>query len=262
MKHLENNQEVFSKDKQKSSKSQKHDANLQKHSALYFQVGLIVCLLISYGLLEASFKTTEVSARNFHEIPEDDFYVYNVPVKVYEETLEVAPKKKKQQMFNNPVIKKDDELIIETTELLIEPTTNEPPLDPEKVTVIELPEELPLMNIMTVEQVPIFPGCENALTNEAKRQCMSDKIATHIKKKFNTDLAGNLGLNGEQKIFVTFKIDKTGSITDIKTNSKYGQLEKESERVIRKLPKMTPAKQKDRNVEVLYSLPIKFHIIN
>jgi len=36
-------------------KSQKHDANLQKNSTLYFQVGLIVCLLAAYGLLEMKF---------------------------------------------------------------------------------------------------------------------------------------------------------------------------------------------------------------
>ncbi|MEO8773301.1 MAG: hypothetical protein ABI371_03125, partial [Gelidibacter sp.] len=38
------------------AKPQKHDANLQKNSALYFQVGLILCLFVTYGLFEMRFE--------------------------------------------------------------------------------------------------------------------------------------------------------------------------------------------------------------
>ena len=61
-----------------------------------------------------------------------------------------------------------------------------------------------------IENVPVFPGCERG-NNEKKRKCMSEKIARFVQKKFNTDLVGDLGLTGRQRISVIFKIDKSGN---------------------------------------------------
>ncbi|MCX7546789.1 energy transducer TonB [Xanthomarina sp. F1114] len=261
MKISKKHPDVVQENKQKPLKSQKHDANLKLNSTVYFQVGLIVCLLISYFLLETSFQSSEVTIPSLPELPVDELYAYNVPIRIYEEPAKVEKKKKQPVVFNNPTIS-DDDVVFETPDVVTEPTISEPPLDPGSINVTNVPEDVPLMNIMAVEQVPIFPGCEEATSNEARRECMSEKIARHIQKKFNTNIAGDLGLVGDQKIYVTFKIDATGHITNIKTSSKHIQLDKESERVLEKLPQMTPAKQKDKNVEVLYGLPIKFHIIN
>lgn len=261
MNFSKHNSEAIQKNKHKPTKSQKHETKLKTNSTIYFQVGLIICLLFSYGLLEASFKTKEINIPKFPELEEDDSFVYNVPIIIYKEPTEIEQKKRKPVVFSNPIIS-DDDSVIEPIDLFLEPSTTEPLIDPSKIIIIDVPEYVPPMNIMAVEQVPIFPGCEDASSNEARRQCMSEKIATHIQKKFNTDIASSLGLSGEQKIYVTFKINKTGHVTDIKTSSKYSQLNKESERVLEILPQMTPAKQKDKNVEVLYGLPIKFNILN
>lgn len=257
MTHSKNNLDIPKKDNSKLSKSQKHEVNLKTNSTIYFQVGLIVCLLISYALFETSFQTTEVSVQLPLQWQVEQLYVYNEPIKIYKEPTEVEPKKKEPVVFRNPIIKEDDnDALIESPIVVLESTTNEPPMEPGKISVIEKPVDLPPVNIMAVEQVPIFPGCENATSNEARRECMSEKITKHVQKKFNTNVADNLGLKGEQRIYVTFKIDKTGYITNIKTKSKYGELDKESERVIEKLPQMTPGRQENKNVEVLYSLPI------
>merc|ERR1712108_100530 len=56
-----------------------------------------------------------------------------------------------------------------------------------------------------IENVPIFPGCENEKGNNAKKQCMSDKIAKFVNRKFNTELAADLGLSGKQRISVIRK---------------------------------------------------------
>lgn len=71
-------------------KSQKHDANLQKNSTLYFQVGLILCLLASYGALELSFTSNGSS----YELPKQEVkedYVYVMPD--FEIIKDVQPKK-------------------------------------------------------------------------------------------------------------------------------------------------------------------------
>lgn len=256
------NRELIRQNETNTTKSQKHEVNLQKNSSFYFQVGLIICLLITYSLFEISFKTNEIAIADFPDLQEDDIYVYNVPIKIFEDIKQIERKKSKPLVLNNPVITDNDNPMPETPNVVLEPTTKEPPIDPNEIILEENPDILTPVNIMAVEQVPIFPGCEDAVTNEARRQCMSDKIATHIKKKFNADLAYDIGLKGEQKIYVMFKIDKHGYVKDIKTNSDYSKLDKEAERVIGKLPQMTPGKQKDKNVEVVYSIPIKFHVIN
>ena len=115
------------------------------------------------------------------------------------------------------------------------------------------------MSFSTVQNVPVFPGCERG-NNEKKRKCMSDKIAKFVQRKFNTDLAGDLGLTGRQRISVIFKIDKSGNVTGVRARAPHPRLEKEAQRVINSLPKMQPGKQRGKAVIVPYSLPIIFQV--
>ena len=91
---------------------------------------------------------------------------------------------------------------------------------------------------------------------------MSEKISKHIRKKFDTDIASELGLEGIQKINVMFKIDQNGNVVDIQARSLHRALEKEAKEVIGKLPQMTPGKQHNKNVSVIYGVPIKFNVKN
>ena len=111
-----------------------------------------------------------------------------------------------------------------------------------------------------VEDVPVFPGCENKKNNEEMRKCMSEKITKIIVQRFNTDLAGDLGFSGRQRISVIFKVDKTGNITDIRARAPHPRLEKEAKRVIGLIPRMKPGKQRGQAVIVPYSLPIIFTV--
>lgn len=111
-----------------------------------------------------------------------------------------------------------------------------------------------------VESVPIYPGCEKAQGNQGKKQCMSKKIAKYINKKFNTSIASNLGLEGKQRVNVIFKIDRTGSVIDVRARAPHPDITKEAIRVIKRLPKMKPGKQKGKAVIVPYSLPIIFMV--
>ena len=61
--------------------------------------------------------------------------------------------------------------------------------------------------------MPIFPGCENQSNNAARKKCMSEKVDKFVKRKFDQDLGGELGLSGIQRIYVAFKIDKSGNFT-------------------------------------------------
>jgi protein TonB len=69
-----------------------------------------------------------------------------------------------------------------------------------------------------------------------------------------------LGIKG--RVFVLFAIDKEGYVTGIKTRGPDKILEKEAARIIGKLPKMTPGRQRGKNVKVPYSVPIMFKLHN
>jgi protein TonB len=63
------------------------------------------------------------------------------------------------------------------------------------------------------------------------------------------------GLKG--KVYVTFVVEKDGSLTDIKVLRDIGYgTGKEAIRVLNKCPKWIPGEQNGKKVRVLYSLPI------
>ena len=67
----------------------------------------------------------------------------------------------------------------------------------------------------------------------------------------------------EGTVYVTFIVEKDGSITQIKANKGIGEsFEKEAENVVKKMTKWTPGKQAGVAVRVMLSLPIEFKLKN
>lgn len=261
MKHLKKSQYIADQSNVIVKKSQKHDVNLQKNSTLYFQVGLIVCLLAVFLLLEMEFESKNYVTvqpppiEDFDEVDIKNFKEYR------EDTKQVEPIKNVQKLgAKDPVIKQDDFADLENSKIIIsEPNKTNDPIDPGSIIIKKVIDDVPIP-WNSLEKVPIYPGCESAKTNDKRKKCMSEKIAQLIQKKFNTDIASNLGLTGVQKIDVQFKIDKSGNITDIKTRAPFSQLEDEALRVVEKIPLMKPGLQRGQPVSVLYNLPIVFKV--
>ncbi|WP_203256396.1 energy transducer TonB [Hyunsoonleella ulvae] len=244
-------------------KPHRHDANLQKNSTLFFQVGLIVCLLTTLGLLEMRFETKPVYVAYDYEDPDDVFDMEAINYKPYvepEQKQQIKKQEKATKKFINKIEKaKDDtdlpEDIVET------PTkkTADLPLNPYAVDNIERPDIPDEIDFIVIENVPVYPGCEDKVGNKARKKCMSDAITRLVQRKFNgSDIASRYGLEGKQRISVQFLIDKTGKVTDIKTRAPHEKLEAEAKRVVNKIPDMKPGKQRDRPVGVRYTLPIMF----
>ena len=150
-----------------------------------------------------------------------------------------------------------EETIIESTE------TNQ---DEEIVEIEDIEEaveeEIVEVPFTVIENVPIYPGCESAGNNAAKKKCMEEKIRKYVGKKFNAELANDLGLEGKQRISVLFKIDQNGNVTGVRARAPHPKLEQEAKKVINGLPKMVPGKQRGKAVIVSYSLPILFQVEN
>lgn len=115
-----------------------------------------------------------------------------------------------------------------------------------------------VMAFSEIEEVPIFPGCEDLTTNEERKECMSQKITEFVSANFNTGLGKELKLEGLNRVYVQFKINTDGTIEVVKSRASHPLLEKEGERVVGELPQMKPGKHNGQEVAVLYSLPISF----
>lgn len=114
-----------------------------------------------------------------------------------------------------------------------------------------------------IENVPVYKGCEKEKGNTAKKNCMSLKIAELFKKHFNTTLPDDSKVpSGKTRIFLSFHVDKDGSIVDSTARGADEYLEKEALRVLKFVPKLTPGFQKGEPVKVPYSLPLVVMIEN
>ena len=109
-----------------------------------------------------------------------------------------------------------------------------------------------------IEDVPLFPGCERVKKSQ-RRKCFQEKMARHISKNFRyPEFAQRIGIEG--RVYVQFIIDKDGSATGIRSRGPHKTLEREANRIIQKLPKMTPGKHRGKPVRVPFFIPITFKI--
>ncbi|RZN84774.1 MAG: energy transducer TonB [Winogradskyella sp.] len=245
-------------------KSQKHEVNLQKNSTLYFQIGLILCLLGTFALFEMQFESKAIVVQQ--QSPDDETIdIAMTDIKVYEPEVKQEPKKVASTKLIDTYIPKEDDFVDPEPKDLITPDNNVTDKKPVDVGSIVDPIEPPVeidVPFVAVEFVPVYPGCEKYKSNAKKKKCMSDKITKLVKKKFNTEIASEYGLYGVQKIYAHFKIDKNGRVVEINSRAPHPKLEAEAARVLNIIPKMKPGMQQDKPVNVMYSLPITFRVEN
>lgn len=178
--------------------------------------------------------------------------------------IEVQTTQTPQAVIPERIIKVEDEIDIQET--IIESTETDESeaiiidLHREIITVEE--EEVVVEDVpfVIIEDVPIYPGCTG--NKEQLRTCFSSQISKFVAKRFNPDLAVDLGLEvgSIQRIIVLFKIDSKGKVTGVKARAPHKRLKEEAIRIISSLPLMTPGKQRGRPVTVSYGLPIVFKV--
>ncbi|MCF7559255.1 energy transducer TonB [Sabulilitoribacter multivorans] len=229
-------------------------ANVGRNSSLFFAIGLALMLfLTNYAI---NYKTYDKSNIDIGQLNLDEELEEEIPITEQIQTPPPPPPPPAAPEVIEIVEDEEEveETVIESTEVDQETEI----VEVEEVEVEEVEEDIDVP-FSVIENVPVFPGCESG-NNAAKRDCMSKKISDFVNRKFNTDLASDLGLSGRQRINVIFKIDKTGNITGIRARAPHPGLEKEAARVIGLLPKMKPGRQRGKPVNVPYSLPIIFQV--
>ncbi|MFC2127678.1 energy transducer TonB [Bacteroidota bacterium] len=232
-------------------------ANLENYTKLFIQLGLVLALFCVYvGIEHKTYDriVADLGVASLSVEEEEDMVITQrvEPVKPpppppppAPEIIEVVEDEKEVEETVIETTETDEEEAVEVEEIIEEDEGE------------EVVEDVPFA---IIEDIPVFPGCEKG-TKDEKKACFSKQISKFINRKFNANLASDLGLSaGKKRIFVMFKIDKTGSITEIRARAPHPRLQKEAERVVKMLPKMIPGKQRGRPVAVRYSLPISFQV--
>jgi len=230
-------------------------ADLTKRSVLFLQLGLILVLFIAWQAIE--WKTYDKDAINLGQLDLGDLDDEEIPIT---EILNTPPPPPPPPPAPEIIEVVEDEEEVE--EDVIESTETNQDEIVEVKEVVEAPVEEVIADVpfAVIENVPIFPGCENLSNNDQRKKCMSEKVQEFVQRKFNTDLGSQLGLSGVNRVIVQFKIDKNGNITDVRSRAPHPRLEQEAARVINSLPKMQPGRQRGKPVGVMYSLPIVFQV--
>lgn len=227
---------------------------VKRNSLLYFFVGMTLVLFMAYMALE--WKTYyQDDSWDVGELKVDDDLIEDATIlklKIPE------PPKPKIQAPPKIEIADDDEDIVEDVIKPSETDQDAEIADVESIDVAEdiIPEEIPFI---LIENAPVFPGCENEKTEKDKRDCFQENMLKHIRKNFRyPDIAKEMGLQG--RVSVIFTVQKDGSIGDVRLKGPHESLEKEAARIISKLPKLQPGKQRGTPVKVPYSIPITFKL--
>jgi protein TonB len=226
-------------------------ANLEKHNKQFMLLGLALSLVVIYIGIEWKTFERNIADLGIADIAADE----EIDIPITERIQEVKPPPPPPPAPEKIEVVEDEEDIEET---ILESTETDESEAVEVEEIEEIVEEEEVVDdvpFAIIENVPVYPGCKG--NNEEKKKCMVDEITKHVNRKYNTGLAGDLGLSpGKKRVYVQFKISKTGDIVDVRARGPHARLEKEAIRVVELLPKMEPGKQRGRPVGVKYTLPI------
>lgn len=231
-------------------------ANLNLNSGLYFVIGLSLVLFLTWRALEyKSYDKEDLIVQSMNvsdEIKED------VPLTEQVKTQPPPPPPAAPEIIE--IVEDNDDIeetIIESTETDQE-SVIEAPIEVGDIEVAELEEEISVP-FSVIENIPVFPGCEDIKTKTKQRACFQKKIQEHVAKEFKYPVVAlDMGIQG--RVYVQFAINNKGYISDIKVRGPDKNLEKEATRIVAAIPKMSPGMQRGKAVRVPYSIPINFKL--
>ena len=225
-------------------------ADINKNSGLYFVLGLAVVMASVWFALE--WKKYDKNEGYDISMNIEDQLDEEVPMTEQIKTPPPPPPPAAPEVIE---VVEDEEEVEETVIESTETSQEEEVVEIEEVEVDEVEEDISVP-FAVIEDVPIFPGCEGA---SDKKKCFQEQMQKHIVKNFRyPEIAQEMGIQG--RVSVVFVIQKDGSIGNIRMRGPDKNLEAEALRIIKKLPKMTPGKQRGRAVKVPFSIPIMFKL--
>ncbi len=216
------------------------DADLNKKSGLFLNIGLVLSLLIVISAFEWKFYD-DGNLVDLGQVRDDFEEMLEIPPT--EQPPPPPPKIQQPEIIEVP----DEEEIEEEIEvdLDVEITEDEAIAD---IILEEAPEEEDVDQIFNiVEQQAEFKGG-------------MQKFYDYVSKKMKYPSQARR-MNVEGKVYVQFVVERDGSITDVQAIRGIGAgCDEEAIKVIRESPKWNPGKQRGRAVRVRRIIPITFRL--
>ncbi len=214
-------------------------ADLESKKTIFIQIGLIIALAVIFVAFEWKTyeKTVEdIGQREVIDIPEEI-------IPITEQKVKPPPPPPPKQVVKIRVVEDDVEV---EDDIMIDVEATED-MEVEEYIPVEMDEDEAeeAQIFMVVESMPAFPGGENALNRY---------LAENIKYP---QMAKESGIQG--RVFVTFVVERDGSVTDVKVlRGIGGGCDEEAIRVVKGMPRWSAGKQRGKPVRVQFNLPIKF----
>ena len=223
-------------DKKKSPK-----ADLERKKTLFLEIGMVITLALV--LLAFNYKSYEKQELTLMTRTVDN--AEEEMVQVTQQEKPPPPPKPPQQTSVIEIVE-DDVEIDDDIEIDVEADQE---TEVQDYVPVEEPEEEEeeTQIFQVVETMPTFPGGD-----AARIKYLQNNL------KYPT-MARESGIQG--KVFVTFVVEKDGSITDVKVlRGIGGGCDEEAVRVIKNMPKWKPGKQRGKPVRVQFNMPIVFKL--
>ncbi len=230
-------------------------ADLTKSSGLFFAIGFALVSALSYAGFEAKTYDRQVV----------DDRKSDVDKKLDEDLEEIVienpetpppPPPPPAVVVEVEVVENEKEIeeaVIESTE-----TKKDEVIQVSQIQEVEEEPEEVDVPFTIIEDKPMFDACKN-LSKAEQEKCFKQKLDDHVKKNFNyPQSALDMGIQG--RVNVSFRINKDGSVTIVAVRGPDKALEAEARRIIEKLPKFIPGKQRGKPTSVMFSYPITFKL--
>lgn len=227
-------------------------ADLENKRGLYFLVGLV--LVLALILVAFEWKTYEKGPNSLGELQVDDIEDEMIPITQQKPPPPPPPPPPPQEILE---IVEDDKEIENEVEVQDAEADMETEIFEQPEEVIEEPEIF-----MSVEDMPVFPGCEDAGDNDARDQCTKNKIFSFLGSNMKyPPMAKDAGISGT--VYIRFIVDEKGEVRNAEVLRGVAggkSLDEEALRVVQSLPKMRPGKQRGQPVRVIYTVPVRFNL--
>lgn len=238
-----------------------------KNSFAYFQVGLIVTMVVTLFVLEYKFEHKEKNDPCVltGTIIEESVFRYNP----------IAPESKSVARIEKPVVKvnRTSHVFKKVDDSqILKPLANVTPVENNTLSVVNEEPKQSTTNetvvakaenptIFSVEQLPMFEACKGLARSEQK-ECFDSQLAKAISRNL-TYPESDYEKGKQGTALVEFIIDEKGNITNVvSVDNKRATYEMRmaAEKAIKKIPRIIPAKQGKESVKIKYIIPVSFKL--
>ena len=224
------------------------NADLEKRKGLFLEIGLVVVLAAC--LYAFSIKSYDKDNAEENNGPAQEEQVEEMDEIL--DTEDTPPPPPPPPAPEEPELNMEQIQVVEDTKE-IEHEIEIKEVDEVKNTTIT---EVKIEDDQEVEEQKIFTVVENDPEFPGGMDALYKYLAENIKYP---KLAQENGITG--KVYLTFVVERDGSITDIKTLRDIGGgCAAEAIRVVKSMPKWTPGKQRGKAVRVQFNLPVNFNL--